>query len=56
MKYKFKIIDILLIAMIFVTIGDFKQGYILAGVLDTIIIVCNIAIRLRQIKQYSKEI
>ena len=51
MKYKFKIIDILLIALLFVIIDDFKQGYILAGILNTIILIYSIEIRIRQIKQ-----
>ena len=44
MKYKFKIIDILFIALLFAIIDDFKQGYILTGILNTIILICNYVI------------
>lgn len=51
MKYKFKIIDILLILMLPITFNDFKDGYFSAGVMDVIILYCSVKMRIYQISR-----
>lgn len=51
MKYKFKIIDIFLLIMIFVIIDDFKGGYIFAAIFETLITFDTIRLRIKEIKR-----
>ena len=51
MKYKFKFIDILIIALLFIIIDDFKIGHYRPAIFNTILIICSIEGRIKQLKQ-----
>lgn len=50
MKYKFKIIDLLLTILTFMAIDDLRNGHFLSCGLNFIIICCNIKIRINELK------
>ena len=53
MKYKFKLVDIVLVMMVTVIIDDFKAGVFIDILLDMLIFTPALVVRLREIK-YNK--